>query len=124
MNILIIEDEYLIQQALKKILEKKGNNVIATDSGRDALEIIKSDKFDRIICDLMLKDITGFDVIEEAKNLFLPSQISSLFILMTAYSSPSVLSRAKSYNCKVLLKPFKSLDEATDIILGRLNEKD
>jgi CheY-like chemotaxis protein len=111
-NILIIEDEILIQQSLKKLLERKGNQVAVSASGKIAIDMILKSNYDRIICDLMLQDISGFDVIEESKKKYSLEEIGKKFVIMTAYNSPQVLSRANSYNCKLLNKPFDNLDEA------------
>lgn len=111
-NILIIEDEILIQQSLKKLFERKGLKVDVSASGKLAIDLILNNDYDRIICDLMLQDISGFDVIEESKKRFTPEEIGKKFVIMTAYNSPQVLSRANSYNCRLLNKPFDDLEEA------------
>lgn len=118
MKILIIEDEILIQQSLKKLLTRMGEEVETAVSGGEGLKKISSQNFDRIICDLMLQDITGFDVIEAAKNIYGPEDIKNKFVIMTAYSSEQVLSKAHDYGCKILNKPFSNLDEALKIMRG------
>ena len=115
--ILIIEDEILIQQSLKKLLERKGAKVDVSASGKMAIDLILTNDYDRIICDLMLQDISGFDVIEESKKRYSPEEIGKKFVIMTAYNSPQVLSRANSYQCKLLNKPFDNLDEALKIMM-------
>jgi CheY-like chemotaxis protein len=115
-NILIIEDEILIQQSLKKLFERRGFIVDVSASGKLAIDYILNKNYDRIICDLMLQDISGFDVIEESKKKFSPSEIGSKFVIMTAYNSPQVLSRANAYQCKLLNKPFDNLEEALRIM--------
>jgi CheY-like chemotaxis protein len=117
-NILLIEDEPLIQKSLKKLLEKKGATVTVESRGKDAIAVILNQPFDRIICDLMLQDISGFDVIEEAKQRYTISEISKLFIIITAYSSPHVIEKASQYGCRLLSKPFENIDEALDIFLS------
>lgn len=111
-NILIIEDEILIQQSLKKLFERKGLKVDVSASGKLAIDLILNNNYDRIICDLMLQDISGFDVIEESKKRFSPEEISQKFVIMTAYNSPQVLTRANSYQCRLLNKPFDDLEQA------------
>ena len=69
-KIMLIEDEILIQKSLSKTLSGKGAVVTTYSKGREAIESILRDDFDRIICDLMLQDITGFDVIEESKKKY------------------------------------------------------
>lgn len=112
MNILIIEDEILIQQSLKKLFERKGFKVDVSASGKLAIDLILKNDYDRIICDLMLQDISGFDVIEESKKRFSPNEIGQKFVIMTAYNSPQVLSRVNSYQCRLLNKPFDDLEQA------------
>ena len=117
-KILLIEDEPLIQKSLKKLLEKRGAEVVAESRGREAIQLILNQKFDRIICDLMLQDISGFDVIEEAKGRFTMSEISKLFIVITAYSSPHVIEKATQYGCLLISKPFENIDEVLNIFLS------
>jgi CheY-like chemotaxis protein len=111
-KIFIIEDEVLIQQSLKKLFERKGFAVDVSASGKMAIDMIMVNDYDRIICDLMLQDISGFDVIEESKKRYSPSDISEKFVIMTAYNSPQVLTRANAYQCRLLNKPFDNIEEA------------
>lgn len=117
-KILLIEDEPLIQKSLKKLLEKRGAEVIVESRGREAIQLILTQKFDRIICDLMLQDISGFDVIEEAKARFTMVEISKLFVIITAYSSPHVIEKATQYGCQLISKPFENIDEVLTILLS------
>jgi AmiR/NasT family two-component response regulator len=66
----------------------------------------------------MLQDISGFDVIEEAKGRFTMTEISKLFIIITAYSSPHVIEKATQYGCLLLSKPFENIEEALNIFLS------
>lgn len=117
MNILIIEDEILIQKSLKKILERRGHKVNATASGIEAISLIKQNSFDRVICDLMLKDITGFDILEESRSIYNEQEISQKFVIMTAYSSEQVLKQVEKYNCLFINKPFESLEATIDLLV-------
>lgn len=116
-KILLIEDEVLIQKSLKKLLEAKGATVFVESSGKEAIETLFHNDFDKIICDLMLKDITGFDVIEESKKKYTAQEIGKLFVIITAYSSQQVLDKAKSYGCSVLSKPFEDMESSLEIFL-------
>jgi CheY-like chemotaxis protein len=116
MKILIIEDEILIQQSLKKLLLKRGIEVDVSSDGKTAIQLINSNNYDRIICDLMLRDITGFDIIEESKKIYSNEEIKKKFVIMTAYSSEQVLEKAGKYGCKILNKPFVNLQEALKIM--------
>lgn len=115
-HLLIIEDEILIQQSLKKLFERKGFLVDVSASGKIAIDMILTKEYDRIICDLMLQDISGFDVIEESKKKYSTQDISQKFVIMTAYSSPQVLNKANSYQCRLLNKPFDDLEHAMKVM--------
>jgi CheY-like chemotaxis protein len=117
-RILIVEDEVLIARSLKKFLERKGHQVETTESGHEAIQRISEEQFDRIVCDLMLQDISGFDVLEESKKHFTPQEMAEKFIIMTAYNSPQVLEKAGEYHCEILNKPFEDLPGALAKIEG------
>jgi CheY-like chemotaxis protein len=122
MKILIVEDEILIQKSLSILLKRRGANVDATASGQRAIEMIKENNYDRIVCDLMLQDITGFDVIEESKAIYTLSDISTKFIIITAYSSEQVILNAKKYNCVIINKPFQDMNSALDTMMDISHE--
>ena len=115
MKILIIEDEILILRSLQKLLEKKGFTVDTTTSGKEGILKIESNEYDRIITDLMLQDISGFDILEESKKKYSLEVIAKLFVIITAYSSPQVLSKANEYGCLVINKPFMNIQETIDL---------
>lgn len=117
-KILIIEDEVLIAQSLRKILEKKGHQVVVTESGHEAIGLIAQNDYDRIVCDLMLQDISGFDVLEESRRRYSVDEMGKIFIIMTAYNSPQVLEKAREYKCEILNKPFEDLRTAMSRIEG------
>lgn len=119
MKILVIEDELLIQKSLKRLLEKKGATVDVSSTGKEAIEMILAAEYDRVVCDLMLQDITGFDIIEESKKKYNIDQIGKLFVIITAYSSPQILEKAHSYGCAVLGKPFEDIEDALNVFLKR-----
>jgi len=111
-HLLIVEDEILIQQSLKKLFERRGFSVDVSASGKTAIDLVLTNSYDRIICDLMLQDISGFDVIEESRKKYSAKDIAEKFVIMTAYNSPQVLSRANAYQCRLLNKPFDDLEHA------------
>ena len=116
-KVLIIEDEVLIQKSLKKLLERRGADVTVKSTGRSAIDSIFNNDYDKILCDLMLNDIHGFDIIEDSKRKYNSKEIQDLFIIMTAYSSEAVLEKASGYKCKILHKPFEDLKLVLDTVM-------
>jgi CheY-like chemotaxis protein len=110
LTILVVEDEFLIGKSICKKFEQLGHIAQFEPSGVEAINLGCQKYFDIIICDLMLQDISGFDVIEEIKTKSRTISANTKIIIMTAYSSEQVLDRAKSYHCKIFQKPFIELE--------------
>ena len=64
-NILLIEDEEDIRYILAHYIKKEGFNVIEAANGKSGINITKMEKVDLIVLDLMLPDISGYDVCRE-----------------------------------------------------------
>jgi two-component system, NtrC family, sensor kinase len=61
-RVLVIDDEPGIASVMRRIIGR-GNEVVVSHSGREALELLERDtEFDSIFCDLMMSDLTGMDV--------------------------------------------------------------
>lgn len=58
-NILIVDDERLIVKGLKNSLEQQGYTVYPAYDGHEAMNMIRNEKIDFIILDLMLPDTDG-----------------------------------------------------------------
>lgn len=108
LNILIVEDEFLIAKSMCKKFETFGHSASSIPSGIEAIKLINLHKFDLVICDLMLQDISGFDVIDE----IISKPTTPKIVIMTAYSSAQIMERAKNYDCKIFQKPFSDLEAA------------
>lgn len=65
-NILIIEDEVPISELISYAFKKEGFKCSIANDGNTGLELLKKYEFNLIILDLMLPDISGFDVCREA----------------------------------------------------------
>ncbi|WP_411170606.1 response regulator transcription factor [Clostridium sp. MB05] len=70
-KILVVEDEYSINDAVTFALRKEGYDVRSVFNGKEALEKVKEFKPDLVLLDLMLPDIDGFDICKEiAKSTY------------------------------------------------------
>ena len=67
-TILVVDDEKKIVGILKAYLEKEGYQVITAYDGRSALELARSHSPDLIILDLMLPEVSGWDVCRELRQ--------------------------------------------------------
>lgn len=68
MNILIVDDERLLVKGLKNSLTQEGFNVFAAYDGNEALNMLKSEKIDFIILDIMLPGIDGITLCKKIRQ--------------------------------------------------------
>ncbi|GAB6167940.1 response regulator transcription factor [Clostridium carnis] len=68
-KILVVEDEYSINDAITFALRKEGYDVRSVFNGKDALDKVKEFKPDLVLLDLMLPDIDGFDICKEISKV-------------------------------------------------------
>jgi len=63
-RVLIVDDEAANRHWMTKALEPAGFTVLPASGGREAIEMAKSLKPDLVLLDLMMPEVTGFDVVE------------------------------------------------------------
>jgi two-component system, NtrC family, nitrogen regulation response regulator NtrX len=68
-KILIVDDEKIIRQTLKDILEYEGYQIDEAENGLEALEKIKNNSFDVMLCDIKMPKMDGLEVLEEAMGI-------------------------------------------------------
>lgn len=69
MNILIVDDEELIREVIKEYSTNEGYNVYEASDGFEALDIIKKEKIDVIVLDIMMPKLDGFSAYKEIKKI-------------------------------------------------------
>jgi PAS domain S-box-containing protein len=111
-KIAIVEDECLVAEEIKAILEDKGYAVpYIASSGRECLEQMRRERPDMVLMDIKLKEETsGIDTAEKINELFhIP------VIYLTAYADKKTLQLAKkTHPYGYILKPVSSKElEAT-----------
>jgi len=68
-RILVIDDEKEICTILDEFLTRSGHIVKAVNSGSEAIELSRRENFDLVICDLVMPDVTGYDVVKALNDL-------------------------------------------------------
>jgi CheY-like chemotaxis protein len=81
-KILIVDDWYNNRYFLETLLKGNGYQVVSVKNGQEALEMLKSEKFDAIISDILMPVMDGYLLCRTIKEDSVLSQI--LFIFYTA----------------------------------------
>lgn len=64
-KILVVDDEEDIRETIKTVLEKQKYVVRCAENGRKGLGLLREEKFDLIILDVMMPEMSGWDVSTE-----------------------------------------------------------
>ena len=121
----IVEDEVIIAEDLKEILEELGYHVPDTAvSAEEAIDLIRNEKPDIVLVDIMLKG--RMDGIELAK--IINDSFDIPFIFVTSHADRATIERAKKTRPHgYIVKPFEEEDifAAVEIAMNNFaNEKD
>ena len=113
---LIIDDEVEILETLAVFLEDVALTITAVDNGHKALEVLKHQKIDCIVCDIRMPEMDGLQVIKAVRDLGLETP----FIFFTAYGSEEIIMEAVKFGAfDFISKPkFEAL---TEIVANGLN---
>ena len=117
-RILVVDDDVSILRVFKNILEKEGYLVETVETGKDALEKIKKEKFSVCLVDVRLPDMDGTDLLLKMTNS------ETIKIIVTGFSSEEVGKKAADYGADdFLVKPVKP-EELIATVRERLGTKE
>ena len=67
-NVLVVDDEAANRTWVKTLLEPAGYRVTLASGGKQALHLLKSEKPDVVLLDLMMPGMTGFELLDAMKS--------------------------------------------------------
>ena len=109
-RILVVDDEPDITALVAYHLAKAGYRVITATNGKDALQTAREERPDLVVLDLMLPDVSGYDVLAELRRRDETREIGIL--LLTARHKEVDRVRGLTLGADdYLLKPFQLLEE-------------
>lgn len=85
-KILVIDDDSAVTDLLSLLLRSQGFDVIATNSSTDGLNLIRDDKPDLVVLDLMMPEIDGWEICKAVRAF---SDIP--IIVLSALNDPSMI---------------------------------
>lgn len=112
-KILHVDDEPDTLKVVKTILEKAGFKVDSVESGKDALKEIKLDNYDLVVLDIMMPDMSGWDLFTRITEI--KSEYNIIFLTVLEVSE-SRLKELKEHGIKdYITKPFDRDDLVTRV---------
>src|SRR3989344_1136442 len=107
-QLLVIEDNELESSQIASLLQENSIEITIAGTGEKALQLLKDKKFDSIILDYTLPDISGMELIKKIKNN------KNSFVPIIVYSakdfSKQELIQLNKLSTSIVLKGVNSLD--------------
>jgi DNA-binding NarL/FixJ family response regulator len=105
-RLLLIDDDPNLILLVKDYLEFRGYEVVTAENGREALEVLEQDIPDMIICDVMMPEMDGYQLVSTIRQDSKTSWIPVLFLSAKGQSQD----RVKGLNIGAdvyMVKPFE-----------------
>lgn len=119
-TILIVDDEEALREALVKILEDDGYEVIAAESGERAIEILHDYPVDLMLTDIRMPGMSGIDLLKKVREIHHTLGV----IILTGYGEIESYIEAMHFGAlEYVSKPFK-MNELKFIVNKLLNNTD
>jgi len=104
-RLLIVDDDPAVSRSLELLLELEHDVTLARD-GREALEQLRGGvRYDAILCDLMMPEMTGNQFHEELSRI-LPEQAARIIFMTGGAFTPETRAFLERVSNLKLLKPF------------------
>ena len=88
-RVLVVDDERSMRELLSIVLRREGYDVTVAENGRAAVEQLERARFDLLISDIKMPDMSGVEVLRAAKRID-PDIVG---VMITAFASADTASR-------------------------------
>jgi DNA-binding response OmpR family regulator len=104
LKILIADDEDDVREIIEDRLKSWGFNVVGVTTGAQALSRIASEKFDGVLLDVKMPEMTGIEVLDAVRSH--DGSLPIIIITSSTSREAAIGSLAKGAN-EFILKPFE-----------------
>jgi class 3 adenylate cyclase len=66
-SMLVVDDVEANRDLLSRRLQRQGHLVVVAENGRRALDLLQTQHFDLVLCDIMMPEMNGYQVLEHLK---------------------------------------------------------
>ena len=124
-KILVIEDDPQVLRLCDHILAQEGFEIVKASSGTEALKKIQEQRPDLLIVDLMLPDMNGAEIIQEAKTKY-ACQAPVIFLtgMITKKEEEvnNITLKVENQNYPAIAKPFDR-SQLIDLVKAQFQKK-
>jgi len=129
-NVLVVDDEVDVRDAIKRVLDRAGYTVRATDNAGSALAELRRSAADVVITDIIMPKINGVELIDFIRKEFPAVRVIAISgggnFGISAYQPNAITTTAYLAAAEragahlILTKPFESRDliQAVEQVLG------
>lgn len=119
-KILVVDDDHLNLEIIHYLLQTDGFDVITTDDPENALPLIKEHAFDLVISDVMMPEMSGFELTRQIRTRYSPVELPIL--LLTARTrSEDIIAGFQAGANDYLTKPVEAWElRARTLSLAKL----
>jgi DNA-binding NtrC family response regulator len=111
-RLLIVDDEKVAVRNLEHVMKKEGYEVVATQSGSNALAHLEAQAFDVVLTDLRMEKVDGMQILQRCRETSPDTEV----ILITGFASlESAVEAMKHGAYYYIAKPFR-LDEVRKVV--------
>ena len=100
-RILLAEDDDSMRLYLSRALEREGYEVTAVDRGTHALSLLKTEKFDLLLTDIVMPEMDGIELGREAAGIAPDMRV----MFITGFAAVALTAAQSAPQAKVLSKP-------------------
>ncbi len=120
-KIIIVEDEEILRNLLQRKLTEAGYNVEVAEDGEVGLKMIKENKPDLILLDIIMPKMGGFEMLEAMKK---EEGLSDIPVVVVSNSGqPVEIDRAQQLGAKDwLVKTEFNPQEVIDKVVNQIGE--
>lgn len=102
MKMMLVDDEERYLQTTRKLIEKKGYEVLTAQSGKEALAQLKTHNIHVVVLDVKMPGMDGNETLKAIKTLYPLVEV----IMLTGHATvDSAIDGLKSGACDYLMKP-------------------